>query len=202
VNRRGQSRLTSIGLNATASRVLADASWRGFGGWMSLTTNDRAGSFQRDGHGRSGAGGELLDRAAGRHRHGLPRDAAGTLREGSPPALRNQFRAPCRKKPAALVRTPLLGSVPAVSHFCQLAAWEIGARPEWGIGSTGQGMHHAGTNRNSTFRPRAAAALPMLATVSDGFRGSRMRSSEALLVFIREASCVLVTHSCSNICRS
>ena len=39
------------------------------------------------------------------------------------------------------------------------------------IGSTGQGRRHAGTNRNSTFRPRAAAALAMLATVSDGFRG-------------------------------
>ena len=46
----------------------------------------------------------------------------------------------------------------------------------------------AGTKRNSTFRPRAAAALPRLATVSDGFWGSRIRSSEALLVFILEAS--------------
>ena len=47
---------------------------------------------------------------------------------------------------------------------------------------------HIGMNRNSTFFPSAAAALTRLATVRDGLPGSRIRSKEARLVFIREAS--------------
>jgi len=37
---------------------------------------------------------------------------------------------------------------------------------------------HAGTKRSSTFQPRAAAALPRLATESDGFMGSWVQAGD------------------------
>jgi hypothetical protein len=46
---------------------------------------------------------------------------------------------------------------------------------------------------NSSFRPRAVATFPRLATVSDGLAGSSIRFTEVRLVFILIASWDLLT---------